>query len=254
MNSYEDEISENASQETSETVDTTLINNSETAEETLQTTGIEDATPKLDFTLTGRRVVDLAYFFEHLKEIVNHSPFGCTLENMCIVNEIRLGFNSKLKIRCSLCNCNFDVYLDNPDRNTMDVNTCAVAGAMAIGIGHSQMEEFMGAMDIPSMSANTYAKSHEQVCDGWEKTAWQEMKEAAAEEARLAIKNGEVDKDGVPVLTVMADGAWAKRSYKAKYDSLSGVVSRSLTSFNDKELFYLNIYEVFWRGVTRRSL
>ncbi len=33
------------------------------------------------------------------------------------------------------------------------------------------------------------------------------------------------DDDGVPMCTVIADGQWSKRSYKTKYDALSGVVS-----------------------------
>lgn len=51
-------------------------------------------------------------------------------------------------------------------------------------------------------------------------------KEAAKEEARLAIEHGDVNKNGVPMITVVADGAWSKRSYRSNYNALSGVVSK----------------------------
>lgn len=44
-------------------------------------------------------------------------------------------------------------------------------------------------------------------------------------EAELAIKAGDINFDGVPVITVVADGAWSKKSYKKNYNALSGVVS-----------------------------
>jgi len=44
------------------------------------------------------------------------------------------------------------------------------------------------------------------------------------EEKKLAIEDGNLNSDGVPMITVVADGSWCKRSYKTKYDSLSGVV------------------------------
>jgi len=34
-----------------------------------------------------------------------------------------------------------------------------------------------------------------------------------------------VDTDGIPYITVVADGQWSKRSYRTKYDAFSGVVS-----------------------------
>ena len=51
------------------------------------------------------------------------------------------------------------------------------------------------------------------------------MKEAHDAEIRLAVKEGRVDDEGRPWITVVADGQWCKRCYRTKYDSLSGVVS-----------------------------
>ncbi|KAG8234222.1 hypothetical protein J437_LFUL011685 [Ladona fulva] len=51
---------------------------------------------------------------------------------------------------------------------------------------------------------------------------------AGEEEAKVALEAGEVDRDGIPVITVVADRSWAKRSYKNNYKSLSGVESMNL--------------------------
>jgi len=53
------------------------------------------------------------------------------------------------------------------------------------------------------------------------------MSLAAEEEAKLAVATGNVRKDGVPMITVIADGAWSKRSYRSNYNALSGVVSNN---------------------------
>lgn len=55
-------------------------------------------------------------------------------------------------------------------------------------------------------------------------TAIDEMIKAGDEERQLAIQNGNVDKCGVPMCTVIADGQWSKRSYRTKYNSFSGAV------------------------------
>lgn len=44
------------------------------------------------------------------------------------------------------------------------------------------------------------------------------MSLAAEEEAKLAIANGDVREDGIPMITVIADGAWSKKSYKSNYN------------------------------------
>jgi flagellar basal body rod protein FlgC len=48
---------------------------------------------------------------------------------------------------------------------------------------------------------------------------------AVEEEAKIAIENGDINENGVPMITVIADGAWSKRSYRTNYNALSGVVS-----------------------------
>jgi len=74
------------------------------------------------------------------------------------------------------------------------------------------------------MSSTTFLKIQEFICKRIHEVAEEQMKIAGEEERRLAIKAGTLDVDGTPMCTVVADGQWSKRSYKTKYDALSGVV------------------------------
>lgn len=175
--------------------------------------------------ILGRRIINFGYFFEQIKSVNNHnSVLGCTIDNMMCIKETRFSLKSKIYLKCNMCNLECNISTEDVGCG-MDVNTASVAGAMAVGIGHSQLEELLSAMEIPTMSLKTYLKYHDHVSDGWEATALQEMESAAQEEIKLAIEEGNVSKDGLPILTVVADGGWAKRSYRTNYTSLSGVVS-----------------------------
>ena len=103
----------------------------------------------------------------------------------------------------------------------MPINTSAVLGVISIGGGFRQLEEFTCTMEIPTINQKTYKIEH----DRFEEAAVNSMYEAAKTEAELAIAAGDVDVDGAPLVTVVADGSWCKRSYKTMYNSPSGMVS-----------------------------
>lgn len=75
---------------------------------------------------------------------------------------------------------------------------------------------------------------------------------AGKEEAALAVMENNVNEKGIPsLITVMADGAWSKRSYKSGYNAFSVVVS--ILSDFIKKLFRSSIiiYFVFTRHLLR---
>jgi len=105
----------------------------------------------------------------------------------------------------------------------MPINEAAVSGSISIRIGHSQLEEIICAtMDIPS---NTYIRNNDFIGKKIHETADNAMKIAGEEERRSAIENGDINSDGIPMCSVVADGQWGKRSYKTIYDALSSAVS-----------------------------
>lgn len=92
------------------------------------------------------------------------------------------------------------------------------------------MEERCSIMNMPSMSSSTYFSIQTSIHDKIRNVALKEMESAIELEKQLAIERGSVDKENIPLLTVVVDGSWAKRSYKCNYNSLSGVVSYNIIS------------------------
>ncbi len=66
------------------------------------------------------------------------------------------------------------------------------------------------------------------------------MQKAGEEEKKIALELGNVDTDGVPLITVVADGQWSKRSYKTKFNAFSGAVCNIL----DNILVFFNIFRI----------
>lgn len=188
--------------------------------------------------ISGRRIIDIHYFVKELKEISDHAPqFGCTFANMDLKCEVKRGLRSGFLFQCNMCGMKKTAWSEDiNDGTVMDINSAAVAGVISSGGGYTCLQTFMGAMNIRCMNYNTFNKHQNIVANGWELSALQEMKKAADEEICLAKQRGDVDHDGVPLLTVVADGSWAKRSYRTNYNSLSGVVS--------SHHLYISIYRV----------
>lgn len=84
-------------------------------------------------------------------------------------------------------------------------------------------------MEIPCMANSIFFKEQEILSTSIHNLAWEEIQKAGEEERKLAI---DVDSDGIPFCTVVADGQWSKRSYKTKYDALSGVVNYIFLNFS----------------------
>lgn len=93
-----------------------------------------------------------------------------------------------------------------------------------IGIGHAQLTELSASAEIPFLSSVGYLNNLSLVSQSIQDTALEQIIQAGIEERRLAIECGNVDKNGVPMCTVIADGQWSKRSYKTKYNAFSGAV------------------------------
>jgi hypothetical protein len=177
-------------------------------------------------SLFGRRIVDIAYIFEQIVDADNHKPFDCSFKDMVCVNEKRDGLISSFKFICLLCKTRKVINSEKKvDEEVMNLNTAIVAGNMNVGAGFSQLETITCAIEIPPMSQYIYDRHHTIVCMGYERAAANAMEEAAKEEAELAILSGNIDSDGTPLITVVADGSWCKRSYRTMYNSLSGTVS-----------------------------
>lgn len=171
-----------------------------------------------ELNISGHRIIDVHHFYKELIRISNHdSMFECGLGTMAMTSENRIGLTSIFSITCLLCKSMFKI------KNTMEpLNKMAVEGSISAGCGRAELDRIAAAMDLPVMSYHTYQQAQDIVFDEWEVTAWEEMRKAGEMEKEAALKEGRVTKDGTPIIDVLLDGCWCKRSYRTNYSALSG--------------------------------
>ncbi|KAK4879667.1 hypothetical protein RN001_007813 [Aquatica leii] len=145
--------------------------------------------------LQGKRIVDISYFIEEIKKLAVHD-LQCTMGKMKFIKETRRGLVSKIQFYCESCN------------KTRTINTHP-DNSLSIGIGFAQLQEFLAVLDVPTI-----------VGKKWQNELCQQMKRAAEEERQMARSDGNLE-NGIPYITVIVDGGWAKRSYGHGYSSMS---------------------------------
>lgn len=171
----------------------------------------------------GRRIVDVFYIFKQLQNSVHNIAFGCSFINSELMKENRNGYFCTWTFKCKMCNINTNIESERSG-SYIPINKAIVTASVGIGIRYTQLSEFSAILDIPYVCSNTYSKIFDGISLAIEQTAWEQMRLAGIEEKQLAIVAGDIDTDGVPLCPVIADGQWGKRSYKTKYDALSGAV------------------------------
>lgn len=190
----------------------------------------EQSTPTnqiVEYKSSGRRIVDMNYIFYQIKNSNHKGPFGCSFLNMTFISEKKHGLRSTFKFKCDVCNIVLCIESEKSKPETyLPINEAAVSGSISAGIGFTQLSELCATMDIPCMASCTFLLVQEFINKKIHDVAEAQMKIAGDEERRLAIEAGSLDIDGIPMCTVVADGQWSKRSYKTKYDALSGVVRK----------------------------
>jgi hypothetical protein len=172
----------------------------------------------------GRRITDMSHVFKSIIGVRHPGGFGCCFVDNEFVREQIDGFFSKWIFKCKMCNLRTVLSSEEVDRCVMPINDATVHGIVAGGGGYSQLAEFSAAIGVHCMSNSTFSKHLKTVKKAVMDAALLSMLDAAKEEREHSIAVGDVGPDGVPLVTVVADGQWCKRSYKTKYDSLSGVV------------------------------
>lgn len=138
-----------------------------------------------------------------------------------------------------MCGAIENIHSEDPERKGFNINTAVTSAILNTGQGYSQLEEFCGILDMYCMSFPTYQNIHEEVSQNIFSVSLEEMKKAGQEESKIAIENGDVDEQGRPLITVIADGAWSKRSYKNNYNALSGVAS--IFGWNTKKCLFVGV-------------
>ncbi|KAL6417612.1 hypothetical protein ACFW04_014415 [Cataglyphis niger] len=170
----------------------------------LDTNRIQESMPE------GRRIVDISFMWNEIHKTFNNHARGieCQFKDWKLINSCRRGLMTQL-FKCQMCNYEANIW---SEPKTLDINSAAVAGTVTTGIGFAQLEELCAAMNVPCMSEPTYIKYRENLVDDFQKKAMENMKLAGEAEKQLAIEKNEVI-NGIPYITVVADGSWMKRSH-----------------------------------------
>ncbi|XP_076549399.1 uncharacterized protein LOC117605294 [Osmia lignaria lignaria] len=140
--------------------------------------------------------------------------------------------------KCQMCNYEDTVWSELMHSDIMNVNEAMTTATVTVGIGYAQLEELCAALKMPYMAETTYRRYREKLVDEFMKSAMHTMQAAGEEERRLASENNEVV-DGIPYITVIADGSWMKRSYGTNYNSLSGV--GTIIGFRTGKVLFIGI-------------
>lgn len=156
------------------------------------------------------------------------------MDLIVIESEHKAGLASTITFQCNKCK-----RIEKITTTVNDINYDAVLSTIAIGTGFYQLEESLGILNIPSMSNATYSRKQVIVGKDLIKLSKRSMEVAVEEEKEIARSMGEVDTDGLPLLTVIADGVWNKRSYRCNYSSLSGAAA--VVGLYTQKVIYMNV-------------
>jgi len=146
---------------------------------------------------------------------------NCQNPLLRIFKESRVGLQSSFRIRCDSCNTDFEC-TNETDDCSLGCNRAAVWAGNATGTGYTDLKHSMAVLDVPFLSANTYAKLEAQFENEVAEVSYGQLIQNGREEKRLAEELGRVDPDGVVWTEVQGDAAWSKRSYNQRGNSLSG--------------------------------
>lgn len=187
--------------------------------------------PDLDSTfdfcnvIKGNRIVQLGYLLNWAIRIQYNHAKSCTGGLLYPSREITrgLGLISHIEFKCNACDIEIVKATEDPNFKQSVINTGAVWGTLATGGTFGHLEELLNCMNVPCLNKYTYSIKEKSLQKLWHEELATEMAKAGKEEYDEAIRKGDIDKDGVPFITVYVDGGWSKRSYGHNYNAASGV-------------------------------
>lgn len=192
---------------------------------------------------TGSRVLDLNLLSKGIEDLSNH---GTKCKGKCSINKevVREGLASVLEVTCDSCSTKSYIQSSTQIAGSGEikarysVNAGAVWGQMVTGGGHQPLSEILASVNVPCMTKITYEKIENQIGQSWGKLLLEETTAAGQEEKRLAIERRDTFQ-GVPAITVIVDGGWAKRSHKHSYNAKSGAAL--IIGKVTKKLLYIGV-------------
>ncbi|XP_072766253.1 uncharacterized protein [Anoplolepis gracilipes] len=192
----------------------------------------------------GCRIVDVSFMWNEIHRTFNNHARGieCQFKDWKLINSRCHGLKTQFFFKCQMCNYEDNIWSEPTEPEKLDLNQAAIAKTITVGNGYAQLEEFCAGVNIPCMSEKTYINHREILVDDFQKTVMESMKMAGEMEKQLALERNETI-NGIPYITVVADGSWMKRSYGNAYDSLSGV--GAIIGYRTKKVLFVGIRNKF---------
>lgn len=81
------------------------------------------------YKVEGRRLVNIAYFWDQVKQIKHMPMFNCNITYCDIINETTRGLFSSFTIKCTMCGAMSKIQTDDSSKE-FDVNKAAVLGKL----------------------------------------------------------------------------------------------------------------------------
>ena len=94
-----------------------------------------------------------------------------------------------------------------------EVNMLSVWGQMATGGGPNRINETMANLGVPGLSIHAFTSIEHEIGKMWLSILGDQLLKNVQEERKLAEQLGHFH-EGVPWITVVADGGWSKCSHK----------------------------------------
>ncbi|XP_029171153.1 uncharacterized protein LOC114940603 [Nylanderia fulva] len=219
---------------TSKDTNNESIDNQKSAELLFDTMDSKESLPE------GRRIVDFSHVWKELQRLFNNHIKGieCQFKDWKLIKTKTEKFKTHFTFKCQMCNTEAEFWSEPKDPKILSIDMAAAIRTITVGIGYAQLKELCAAMNIQCMSDKSYMQNRDMLVDEFEKTAMENMKMAGQTEKQLALKRNDVI-NGIPYITVIADGSWSKRSYGHAYDSLSGV--GTLIGYHTKKVLFIGI-------------
>ena len=106
------------------------------------------------------------------------------------------------------------------------------------GGGNARLTNVLTMMRIPGMRKEVFTKTEKFLGEAMKQQLLQSMAEAGQKENKRAIAANHFHQ-GVPLISVVADGGWSKRSHKHSYNAKSGVAV--IFGLETKQLLFLGV-------------
>ena len=196
--------------------------------------------------IDGSRIINIQQLAEAVQNMTAHSV---TCGGSCFIEgETRSGLASAFSAVCTKCRRQFSIQSSHKVTGSADgkkkwaVNVAAVLSQMATGGGLTRLNSTLSFLDVPGMQKRMFAKTEEFIGESMKDQLVESMTQAGRKERQHAIDMGDYHQ-GVPAVSVVADGGWSKRSHKHSYNAKSGVAV--IFGAHTKKLLFMGVRNKF---------